>query len=431
MFILYRAGRYPLVWLRPVLARILTGLAAVLGLAACDPVPRSPAAPPLTHSASVWSPSWNAETALALGATQLDPRLATLRIFIGTAGQINEGQRFPVDWQAVARARRPVELSVVVERGAFAVTPNIDLTRAVDFLAESLAYARAAEVRVAGVQLELDCPPRHLAALAKALPAIRSRLSLPVGVTVLPSHLKESGYAELVAAADSLTLNLMAGRALGGNPEVPKPAILDSWLTTAAQTGKPFRVGLSLSSYYRCEDETGRPLGDILVGLRPLPGTHRLRHRAADPDELARIWQHLQRYAPDTLVGVDWFRLPVVDDSGTWSREGLTAVLDNQPLVRSLVPTVQSDDEGNYQVILANSGMVPLAPREIEVTWSGAPLETRGVTNTFKILKPTGVSFQLHPSMASAVIGPGEARLVGWARFESTPSDVKVRLVGP
>lgn len=431
MFILYRAGRYALVWLRPVLARTLTGLAAVLGLAACDPVPRSPAAPPLIHSASVWSPTWNAETALALGAERLDPRLATLRIFIGTAGQINEGQRFPVDWQAVARARRPVELAVVVERGAFALTPEIDLTRSVDFLAESLAYARAADVRVAGVQLELDCPPRHLAALAKALPSIRSRLSLPVGVTILPSHLKESGYTELVAAADSLTLNLMAGRALGGNPEVPKRTILDSWLSTAAQSGKPFRVGLSLSSYYRCEDETGRPLGDVLAGLRPLPGTSRLRHRAADPDELARTWQHLQRYAPDTLVGVDWFRLPVVDDYGTWSHEGLAAVLDNQPLVRSLVPTVHSDDEGNYQVVLANTGMVPLTPREIEVTWSGGPLGLREGANAFKIHKPTGTSFQLHPSMASTVIGPGEARLVGWARFTSPPTDLKVRLVVP
>jgi hypothetical protein len=252
-----------------------------------------------------------------------------------------------------------------------------------------------------------------------------------VGVTILPSHLKESGYDELVAAADSLTLNLMSGRALGGNPEVPKLAILDSWLTTAAQTGKPFRVGLSLSSYYRCEDETGRPLGDVLVGLRPLPGTRRLRHRAADPDELARTWQHLQRYAPDTLVGVDWFRLPVIDDSGTWSREGLAAVLDNQPLVSSLVATVQVDDEGTYQVMLANSGMVPLAPREIEVTWSGALLGAREATHTFKILKSTGASLQLHPSTASAVIGPGEARLAGWVRFASPPSEVKVRLVGP
>lgn len=413
------------------MARLLAGLAAVLVLAACEPAPRLSEAPPLTHSASVWAPAWNAETTLALGTERLDVRLESLRIFVGVAGYTYGRQHFPVDWHAVASARRPVELSVAVQRSVFSVANEIDLTSAVDLLAESLAQARAADVRVKGVHLELDCPPRHLAPLAKQLPLVRTRLNLPVGVTVLPSHLKESGYAALVASADSLTLNLMPGRALGGNPEVPKHAILDSWLTTAAQTGKPFRVGLSLSSYYRCEDATGRSLGDVSVGLRPLPGTSRLHHRAADPEELARIWQHLQRYAPNTLVGVDWFRLPVVDDLGTWSREGLAAVLDNQPLTRSLVPVVQTDDEGTHRVILNNTGMVPLSAQEIEVKWSGgSPTNSYGV-NHFALLKRTEGSFQLRPSSASTVVGPGETRLAGWIRFESTPSDIQVRLIGP
>ena len=112
-----------MVRLRAETARWLAGLAAALGLAACGPAPRPADAPPLAHSVSVWAPVWNAETSLALEADRLDPRLATLRVFVGAAGRPDETQAFPVDWSAVARAGRPVELAVILQRGAWPAAP--------------------------------------------------------------------------------------------------------------------------------------------------------------------------------------------------------------------------------------------------------------------------------------------------------------------
>jgi len=411
-------------------ARLLAGAAVALLLAACGPASRPADAPPLSHRATVWAPAWGIDTGLALGQDRLDPRLARLVVHVGHAGIGPEPTAFAVDWPAVAASGRPVDLAVLLGRGAYPARGQPALGGAGDLLAAALASARAAEVRVTGVHLETECPPGRLAALAASLAGLRSRLGdLPATVSVLPSQLREDGIASLAAAADGLVVNAMRGMVTGGDPALPGEEVLDGWLADLAALGRPARLALPISCHYDCLDESGSSVGRVLAGIRPPPGTARLRVLAPDPEALLGLARRAASHGPANLVGIDWFRLPIPGDSGVWSSDGLRAALDGRPPPRQLEVVLEStEDDTVRRVVLVNGGAIPLPPAEILVAWDKGEATACDGLGGHELLAPSPRGFRLRPLPGSSVVGPGEARLVGWARFDEPPADLRARL---
>ncbi len=413
-------------------ARRLAGAAVALLLAACGPAPRPADAPPPDHRAVVWAPSWGADTGLALAKDQVEPRLGRLVVFVGHVGVTPEPARFPVDWAAVAGSGRPVDLAVLVGRSAYAAGGQVRLAAAADLLAAALAEARAAEVPVVGVHVETDCPPGRLEALAQAAAALRPRLGdLRLGVSVLPSQLREPGIDRLAAAADSLTVNVMRGMVLGGAPEIPGADALDAAFADIAALGRPARLGVPISAHYACLDETGAEIARVLVGIRPPAGTARVRVLSPDPEAVAALVRRVAGHAPANLLGIDWFRLPIPGDAGVWSAGGLRAALEGRSPPRGLEVVLETtEDEGLRRVVLVNAGDIPLPPAEVLVSWEkAAPVACDGLGG-HELLSPSAGGFRLRPLPGSSVVGPGESRLIGWVRFDETPRDFQARLAG-
>lgn len=413
-------------------ARRLAGAAVALLLAACGPAPRPADAPPPDHRAAVWAPSWGADAGLALGKDRLEPRVARLLVFVGHVGVAPEPERFPVDWAAVAASGRPVELAVLVGRSAYGAAGQVRLAAAADLVAAALADARAAEVRVEGVHLETECPPGRLAALALALESFRPRFGgLRLGVSMLPSQLREDGADRLAAAIDGLTVNVMRGMILGGSPDIPGDDALEAAFADIAALGRPTRLGVPISAHYACLDESGAEIARVLVGIRPPAGTARVRVLSPDPEAVAALVRRVASHAPANLSGIDWFRLPIPGDAGVWSADGLRAALDGRSPPRGLEVVLETtEDEGLRRVVLVNAGAIPLAPAEVLVSWDKAsPLACDGLGG-HELLAPAPGGFRLRPLPGSSVVGPGESRLIGWVRFDETPRDFQARLAG-
>ena len=411
-------------------ARLLAGAAVAVLLAACGPAARPEDAPPLAHRAAVWAPTWRTDTGLALAQDRLDPRLARLVVHVGHAGLGGQTQAFPVDWPAVAASGRPVDLAVLLGRGAYPARGQASLGGAADLLASALASARAAEARVTGIHLETECPPGRLAQLAVSLRGLKSRLGgLPVGVSVLPSQLREDGIVTLAAAADHLVVNAMRGMVTGGDPALPDADALDAWFADLAALGRPARLALPISCHYECLDETGGSVGRVLVGIRPPDGTARVRVLSPDPEALLVLARRAASHGPANLVGIDWFRLPVPGDGGVWSSEALRAALDGRPPARQLEVALETtEDDAVRRIVLVNAGTLPMAPAEIIVAWEKGEAAACDGLGGHELLSLTPRGFRLRPLPSSAVVGPGESRLVGWIRFAEPPADLAARL---
>lgn len=370
------------------------------------------------------------DTGLALGKDRLDPRLSRLVVHVGHAGVASQPVAFAVDWSSVAASGRPVDLAVLVGRQAYGPGGEVRLAAAADLLASALAAARAAEARVAGVHIETDCPPGRLEALALAVEGLRPRVgALPVGVSVIPSQLREPGIGRLAAAADSLTVNVMRGMVLGGDPAMPTTDDLDDWFADIASLGRPARLGVPISCHYACLDESGGELGRVLVGIRPPAGTSRVRVLAPDPEAVAALSRHVAKHAPANLAGIDWFRLPIPGDGGAWSADGLRAALDGRSPPRHMEAVAEAtEDAAVMRILLVNSGALPLPPAEVVVSWSKGRAGACDGLGGHELLAPAPDGFRLRPLPGSSVVGPGESRLVGWIRFDEPPAGLRVDL---
>lgn len=417
-----------MVRLTPRSARPLAGALAALLLAACGPAPRPPEAPRIDHAAYVWAPKWGPETSLAVGADRLPAEISRLRVYVGVTHFASAPQSFAVDWAALARSGRALTLVVASGPSVANFRDAPDLAPAGDLLAAALAAARAADAKVDRVQLDVECPLAKLPGYARQLEGFRRRFpGLEVVVSVLPSWLGEPGLPELVAGVDRFTLHLSPGYALGGVQTGPDFQAAERWVAAAASLGRPFRVGVPITSHFLCLDENGALLGSVPVGRPFPPGTVRTDSVVADPVAIPAFLRRMESHSPGLLEGLDWLRLPVPGDAGTWSLDGMLAALRGQPVRRSVRAAVQPD-EGLSRVVVVNDGMVPVPAPALRVRWKGGEVQSCDGLGAWEILLGAGDAFRLRPAPASPLVPPGETVTAGWIRFASPPAECEAAL---
>jgi hypothetical protein len=119
----------------------------------------------------------------------------------------------------------------------------------------------------------------------------------------------------------------------------------------------------------------------------------------------------LQRAAPDNLVGIVWFRLPVEGDRRGWSRDTWRAVVnDRLPATRVSATLVPAEGPGLWTVTLANDGAIDAAvPLRVQLdptcTLADGANGFRLVAGTPLALESSGGRLRSH-----------ENRVIGWAR---------------
>jgi len=327
----------------------IVAIAALL-VAACVPAPA-----PLSHDAYVWQRTWTpALRESVAGSTDL---VRDWRVLVAQADRDGQFHVFAPDTQALARSGRPVVLVVRID-GRLAAFDAQALAQRIATLATGWPAGR-----VAGIEIDYDCPTARLPAYAAFLATLRPRLgALPLSITALPTWIGSSDLDALLALPDESVLQVHAVQA----PQAGlfDPAVADRWVDEfATHTRKPFRVALPTYGSRVSWNDDGSLLAVESEQAALAAGATSAELYAA-PDTLLAFVHRLADDRPRGLVGVVWFRLPTADDSRAWSlvtwRGVVTGHLDSRPLVVTLRPGSSADAPS--EVMVDNAGESDVAP---------------------------------------------------------------------
>ncbi|MBL0212547.1 MAG: DUF3142 domain-containing protein [Myxococcales bacterium] len=265
------------------------------------------------------------------------------------AAEIEAGARdftlVHLDEAALAAAHRPITLVVRIN-GARPIE-GLSLAPIVN-LGEAL---RASGVDVAGLEVDHDCATARLADYAAWLTAHRPAAPLRFSITALPTWAEGPALAQVARAIDEIVVQVHAVRA---------PAIFDgndAWRDLArfarAVPSTRLRVALPTYSAVVRGDEIG-----------------------VDPDDVAAFVKRLARRPIAGVLGIVWFRLPVVGDDQTWSPATFTRVVTGHaPDARARIALVERGAD-RFDVVVTNPSdvLVDLPPVHIEGAIAAADL---------------------------------------------------------
>lgn len=394
-------------------------IAWALGLLSCAPVP-APRVVPLTHSAYVWKQGWNARSVGDLQEMTVPTALTELNVLVGECGLSSGRRAIRPPWKELAAHGRRLSLSVRIgTRKAVDRTGGLDLAEGFELLLSGLAEARAAEIPVASVQVDFDCPERLLANYATNIRELKTKTGVPVTITALPAWLDADGFEALITAADGWTLQLHGT----SRPKLGSPHALFAtdaalrWTRQAIRFGRPFRVALPTYAYLACFGKYGEYLGMHAEQSGFPSGTIQTMPLPADPAQIRAYLSALADARFERVTGVDWFRLPFPGDRQNWTMRGLDDALAGRALTTDL-EIIGSQRGGLYDVAVTNSGDHPLALPSVRLEWSEGRLLGVDATYAWQAsAKGTSVTFST--GSFQEFLAPGERRVVGWVRIDA------------
>lgn len=265
---------------------------------------------------------------------------------------------------------------------------------------ELVAAAEASGWRVGSVLLDVDVPEASLETYADSLRELRALLApRPLHVLALPSWLGPS-WPALVAAVDRPVLQVHGLQVPEeGEPWIFRSADAEAWVRTAAESG-PLRVALPTHGWR----------------VTTVGGPRAVR---AEPTEVLRSLAAWRADAPAGLEGVDWFRLPVAGDAGTWSPATWEAVRAGRPPATLHRAVVASVGPTTWEVVVEATGEDRVVAPRVELL--GDRLVGEGVGGFVFRALPDGGVLEPVPERGPSPIQPGERRVVGFVRAPAAP----------
>lgn len=344
-----------------------------------------------------------------------------------------------LDWPAVRETGKPVGLVVRIH-ASVAATGWDD--RALEDLRALLAKQRQRfadqQISLREAILDYDCPSARLADYTRLLRRLKPSFpNLGICITALPSWLESKSARELLSESPGYVLqvhSLHLPSDDGSMVSLMDVGEAERAVTRAGAMGMPFRVALATYSCVVLFDENGRVkevYGEDAPPSLTLSGERRaiLDSDAFATADLVRKWNTSR---PAAMQGIIWYRLPVESDRLNWPAELLPKVASGAVLRRKWIGTLQSQPEGYENIALSQSGDAPDdLPREILVEWQGpAALGADGLQG-YEVVSQTSGQLRLrlvHPERFARV-APGQNRLAGWLRRETTAEDARVVFV--
>lgn len=271
------------------LARVLP----IVIVAACGGEAKRVEPVALSHEAYVWQRAWTGAVRAAVATAQ--PEISGLRVLTLEVAPDGTVRTSAVDAESLRRASRPI--TAVVRIDGSRVPAGVSIAPAI----ERMEAWRAAGIPVAGLEIDHDCATAALTDYEAWLRDVKveGRLS----ITALPTWATAPAeVGRLAAAVDELVLQVHAVRA----PTIFEPA-------TARRDVERFAKVVRGST------------------LRVALPTYRVALGEAKPDDVAQLLRTLEQRPVSGVVGVVWFRLPVVTDRTAWPAPVLAAVIRGAP----------------------------------------------------------------------------------------------------
>lgn len=390
------------------------------------PVPRISGAMP--QEAYVWQRIWNEPVVTAIARSA--PALERFTVLVAEISW-RQGQpkltRVEPDWAALKTSGKSVGLAIRIGSHDGPFERDGKFTRSLAELASSwVAQARAQGVTAAEVQLDFDCAESKLTGYRVWVEAVRARVNpVPLTITALPSWLDRQEFRALVQATDGFVLQVHAlqrPQTMHESVQLCDPLAARRWVEAAASTGVPFKVALPTYSYLMAFARDGRFIGASAEGpVRDwLPDVHR-RELAAEPKELAALVAHWTTNRPAALQGVIWYRLPVTTDRWNWDWPTLAQVMQGQPPETRWHVVTRSPEPGLVEVLLANASAAKGIPKQtVRVQWQQGRLISGDSLNGNELNEPAARMAEFKPGQTVRALAPGETRLLGWLRFDSS-----------
>lgn len=388
-------------------------------------------APVLTpgQAVYVWQRAWTPKVSAAVARAT-----PSLDVFMVLAGEIEASSAAIVprvlgpDWRAferdsselwsVLRAHQLPELET--EAGLHNATQAL-----ASLVQQSLAQAARADLLLAGVQLDYDCPTEdvgHYAALVQAVREVlpQTRLS----ITALPDWLRQPEFARLVATLDHFVLQV---HSLALPTHVNAPVTLcdtgriPAWLEAASGVGIPYYIALPTYGYELYFNEEGAFSGLAAEGAPAVnAATTRLVH--ADPAAMAGVVRGLSAAPPPNCLGIVWFRLPVEGDSLNWDWATLAGVMQGKAPAPRLATEIRAPKEHLYEVWIQNESGYPLTqPIAIPVDWNGGELQAYDAIGGFRATRDADAP---RLRLTGAAPSPGDKIMAAWLRV--IPRDTEI-----
>jgi hypothetical protein len=360
-------------------------------------------ATPLPHDAYVWQRVWTPKVVAA--AQRSTDLVRSWRILLAEADRSGRWSKVSLPWDELRATGRPI---VAVLR----IDGRLDEGRMPALLDQVAAIVFGADGPLSGVEIDYDCPTSKLSTYARFLAGLRARLpaSLKLSITALPTWMNSPDLERLVPPLDEVVLQVHAV----DDPRrgLFSPTQAESWVRAfGRRIGRPFRVALpayDVRVTWSRDGALASVEGEVALLTGAAPG-ETLR---AAPEAILAFLHTMQRAAPDNLVGIAWFRLPIDTDKRAWSPETWRAVLtDRLPpaqLSASLVPAEAVD---LWTVTLSNDGAVDaLVPRRVRLDPACAMADG---ANGFRLID--GAPLALEGS-GNGRLRPHDTRVIGWAR---------------
>lgn len=272
-------------------------------------------------------------------SSQLD-RMGIRQVFVraGTFQKADRGIRLtrPQEWASRADG---LDIHLVFNFAydivrAFEKIPNEAMVESV--VAEAWKQRTSAEragLRVAGLQLDLDCPTRLLPKYADVLKGIRRRLDrTPLSVTALPTWFGSREVQRVADSVDFLVPQYYESKiphTLDQFAPISRLSAMERGLRAAGRTGAPFYAGIPAYGHALVFDNHGKLLGtfhDLSVREAALHPAFRLgRTYPADSDGHAAN--------PDRYIGEDICELDATPQE-TYGRYRVVYDLPTPEMVR-------------------------------------------------------------------------------------------------
>ncbi len=360
---------------------------------------------PLPHDAYIWQRLWTPGVIAA--AQQSADVVRTWRVLLAESDRSGRWTTVAVPWSEIVATGRPI---VAVIR----IDGRLDEARMSAMVEHVASTVEKVPGRLAGVEIDYDCPTSKLPTYSRFLSALRSRLApaLALSITALPTWMGSPHLDRLAADLTEVVLQVHA-------VDDPRrglfdPARAERWVREfGRRIGKPFRVALPAYDVRVTWQADGR-LASVEGEMPLLAGTAEGEVLGAAPEAILGFLRSLDRSVPEGLVGVVWFRLPTDADARSWSTDTWRAVVAGQlPSARLSAGLVPTDTPDLWTVTLSNDGLVDaVLPRQVRLDAACAMADG---ANGFRLKRREGESLALEAT-GGGRLRAHRSRVVGWAR---------------
>ncbi|MDF7807249.1 DUF3142 domain-containing protein [Pontiellaceae bacterium B12219] len=271
------------------------------------------------------------------------------------------------------------------------------------------------------IQLDLDCPERRIQEYTALLSKLRKKLPQPIlSITVLPSHMGNRSFRELVKTTDYYVLQvhgLSVPKHLNDTAELLNRKTADRAIEQAEALGHPYAIALPCYAYeLNFNPETGQ--FSSLTAEGPARRKPSIKKRiAADPMDLVELVARFQSL--EQARQIIWFRLPAAGDRLCLPRPTLEKIKAGILPAPGIHCEATPISPTTVELTLHNTNIIHATVAELALKWD----HPTGAFDLYQpISTPDKIPGQLPKRLTAPIPPPGHPLKLGWFSTANPPT---------